>query len=162
MPTKKLAEWSDGCVVDTDPRRDDPLYYYMRRDAWDSAIGVEVFPLYEEHAVNDVSVRVWPSHAERVARLDLPDRLQMHCRIVSTLLARFPNWAVVTLHAPELGDLIEDHSLLAAFEAGGFCRCSALAPDRRRWAKSEPHAAMDRPRVGRSDKLRAVRRGAGH
>jgi hypothetical protein len=136
MPSMKLAEWSDGFVLNTDPRRDDPLYYYMPRDPWGSAIGIEVSPLYEEHNTREVSVQVWPSHVGRVTGMSAADRLQMYCRTVSTLLARFPQWTVVTLNASDLGDLIEHPSLAEVFAVAGFSQHPLLDSNQRRWAKA--------------------------
>jgi len=118
----KLAKWDDGYLFDADPRREDPLYYYMREGGWGSAIGIEVAPLYHEHSASRVTIRVWPEHLPREAGLDAAERRDMYPRVVSTLLGRFPKWSSVTLQSayiPELGA----HGLVsAAFTEAGFSR----------------------------------------
>lgn len=57
----KLATWKDGFVFDTDPRREDPLYYYLLDGAWgsDSVVGFEIDPRYNEHKATSVCIRVF-------------------------------------------------------------------------------------------------------
>ena len=132
----KLAKWDDGYVLDADPRREDPLYYYMREGGWGSALAIEIDPLYEEHSVTTVSIRVWPEHLPREAGLNTEERLQMYPRVISTLLARFPKWSQVTLQSPRLPELLEHSSLSAVFTAAGFSPSMSSAPDENTWAKA--------------------------
>lgn len=116
----KLAKWDDGYVFDADPRREDPLYYYMQDGGWGSAIGIEVAPLYEEHTASRVTIRVWPDHLPREAGLDAAERRDMYPRVVSVLLRRFPKWSSVTLQSSHIPELAEHGLVSAAFTKAGF------------------------------------------
>ena len=132
----KLAKWDDGYVFDADPRREDPLYYYMREGGWGSALGIEVDPLYEEHTASCVSIRVWPEHLPREAGMDSSEIHQMYPRVISVLLARFPKWSRVTLQSSHLPALIERSSLSAAFTAAGFSHIMRTTPNEQTWTKA--------------------------
>ena len=120
--TMKLAKWSDGYVLDTDPRREDPLYYYMQEGAWGSTIGFEVDPPYEEHKAIHVCIRVFldPAHKFREAEMDKTKRQEMYCRVISELLGRFGRWLRVKLQSSYLSDIMLDGSLATIFKAAGF------------------------------------------
>ncbi len=132
----KLAKWDDGYVLDADPRREDPLYYYMREGGWGSALGIEVDPLYKEHDAISVSIRVWPEHLPREAGLSCEEQLQMYPRVISTLLNRFPKWSRVTLQTYRLSELLEHSSLPTVFTAAGFSSSMSTAPDENTWTKA--------------------------
>jgi len=116
----KLAKWEDGYVFEADPRGEDPLYYYMLDGGWGSAIGIEVEPLYEEHAASRVTIRVWPEHLPRWADLDAAQRRNVYPRVVSVLLRRFPKWSSVTLQSAHIPELTERGLVSAAFTEAGF------------------------------------------
>ena len=116
----KKARWSDGYVVNADPRREDPLYYYMQGDAWNSAIGFETEPLYHEHEGTDVTIGVFGDHRVRESALSPAAREEMYCRVLSVLLARFPKWLRVKVRSAYLPDLLGSPALGAVFEAEGF------------------------------------------
>ncbi len=61
MLSINLAEWPDNRVLYTDPRREDPLYYYKSREGWSFVIGFEVAPMYEEYDATSVTIKVWPT-----------------------------------------------------------------------------------------------------
>ena len=69
-----IKEWPDGYLLSMDPRREDPLFYYMKRDDWEHAIGLEVLPLYEERAAVEVTISVWAG-TETGMRTCCPRRL---------------------------------------------------------------------------------------
>jgi hypothetical protein len=116
----KLTNWNDGYVLETDPRREDPLYYYMRDGVWGSGVGLEVDPLYKEHKATEVCIRVFQEHQAREAAMVPAERKEMYHRIIPVLVARFPNWSQVTLHTHYLPDLMEGGSLSEMFAALGF------------------------------------------
>jgi hypothetical protein len=111
----KLAEWNDGYVLETDSRREDPIYYYMRDGVWGSGVGLEVDPLYEEHRATEVCIRVFREHQAREAGMQPAQRKEMYRRVISFLVARFPNWSRVTLHSTYLPELMEGGLLSAMF-----------------------------------------------
>ena len=37
-----IKEWPEGYLLSMDPRREDPLFYYMRGDDWERAIGLDI------------------------------------------------------------------------------------------------------------------------
>ena len=123
----KLAKWDDGYVLDADPRREDPLYYYMRDGGWGCAIGIEVSPLYEEHTALTVTIRIWPEHLPREAGMDAAERLEMYPRVVSVLLRRFPQWSSVTLQTTRISELRDSGRVSVAFEEAGFARIASAA-----------------------------------
>lgn len=131
----QIAKWDDGFVLDTDPRRQDPLYYYLREGSKDSVLGVRVDPLYEEHEATDVSIRISPEHQQREAGMEPAARREMYRRIISVLLKSFPRWKRVTLHSPHLRDVLEHGSISPLFVGAGFSRAHGDAPNERTWAK---------------------------
>jgi hypothetical protein len=130
----KHAKWDDGYVLYTDPRREDPLYYYMRERGWGSAVGFEVAPLYEEHAAIRVSIRVWSGHLQREADMNTAVRRDMYHRVVSSLLQRFPNWSNVTLQSIYLPEITEQGLVSSAFTEAGFSR-SMSTTNQETWTK---------------------------
>jgi predicted component of type VI protein secretion system len=132
----KLAKWNDGYVLDTDPRREDPLYYYMQEGGWGSALGIEVAPLYEEHKAAAVCIRVWPDHLPREAVMSTSERHQMYPRVISVLLGRFPHWSRVTMQSSHLAEIVERTPLSATFMAAGFAQIPNTAPDETTWTRT--------------------------
>jgi hypothetical protein len=132
----KLAKWDDGYVFDADPRREDPLYYYLQEGGWGSALGFEVDPLYEEHTATSVSIRVWSEHLPREAGMDAAERREMYHRVIPILLRRFPKWSRVTLQSSYLPEIMEQDSLPAAFTAAGFSRTMSITPNEQTWTKA--------------------------
>jgi hypothetical protein len=132
----KIAKWDDGFILETDSRREDPLYYYMRRDAWKDAIGFEVDPMYQELEAKEVRISVFPDHRDRENRLSPADREQMYCRVVSALLARFTNWLLVELRSTHRSELSGDPPLRLAFEAAGFLPTKSTRSDEFRWRRA--------------------------
>ena len=132
----KLEKWEDGFVLDADPRREDPLYYYMRDGAWGSGIGVRVDPLYEEHKAANVTLSIFSEHLAREAGMDAAERLKMYHRIVSVLLGRFPKWSRVTLQSSYLPEIMVQDLVSAAFTSAGFLQSASTTPNEQTWTKS--------------------------
>jgi len=131
----KLAKWNDGYILDADPRREDPLYYYLLEGGWGAAIGIEVAPLYEEHEATQVVIRIWPAHLPREASLSAVDRCTMYPRVLSILLRRFPKWSSVTLQSDYIPELTELGLVAAAFTEAGFTR-GAATTNEETWTKA--------------------------
>ncbi|WP_395742729.1 hypothetical protein [Prosthecobacter sp.] len=138
----QLAKWDDGYVFDADPRREDPLYYYMRDGGWGSAIGIEVAPLYEEHTASRVTIRVWPEHLPREAGLEAAVKRDMYSRVLSVLLRRYPKWSSVTLQSNHIPELAEHGLISSAFMEAGFSR-SMFTTHEETWTKAPPCAAAN-------------------
>ena len=130
----KLAKWDDGYVLETDPRREDPLYYYMREGGWGSAVGIEVSPLYDEHAKTKVTIRVWLSHLPREAGMISAERCEMFRRVVSVLLLRFPRWSHVTLQTTYMAELVGRGEVAVIFKEAGFS-CFTSTAGEETWMK---------------------------
>ncbi len=134
----KLAKWDDGYIFDMDPRREDPLYYYLKDKGWgSSAIGIEVEPMCEEHKVTTVSIKIWRDHLSREAEMNITERCKMYSRIIPVLLARFPNWLQVTLQSSFLPEIMEHSSLSEAFTEAGFLYISSPKSEMNIWTKSK-------------------------
>lgn len=110
----QLSKWDDGFRIDTDPRREDPLFYYRRGEEWSSAIGVQVDPAYEEHQAAEVVVRVFPQHKALLAHFSDEEVEVLYGRIVKSLLKEYPNWLVVKVEFPYTA------SVTQAFCTAGF------------------------------------------
>ena len=132
----KLVKWDDGYVLEQDPRREDPLYYYMRPNDWDTAIGWEVEPLYHEHSARKVSIRIYEKHLPQEAGLDPQERQQMYQRMIPVLLKRHRKWQHVTLHTSHLSEVLHDSALAAAFTAAGFIPGTSATLQEHTWTKA--------------------------
>ena len=132
----KLAEWEDGFVLNADPRRADPLYYYMRDEVWDSAIGLEVEPRYEEQTATEVTLSVFSEHLAREKGMAAPERRKMYGRVISVLLRCFPKWSRVTLRSDYLPEILEEGSVQAAFKAAGFAPGEIISRREQSWTKA--------------------------
>jgi len=133
----KLAKWDDGFVLDADPRREDPLYYYLRHGNWGAAIGIQVDPQYEEDKATSVSIQIFSDHLSREAGMDATDRCEMYNRAILVLLKRFPKWSSVTLRSPHLQWILEAGSVATIFSTEGFsCSISGGKPDEQTWTKA--------------------------
>lgn len=106
----KIAKWSDGYVVDIDPRREDPLFYYVKDGAWGTAIGFEADALYEEHRAREVALQVWQKHTALEASLEEEERKLMYVRAIPALAAHFRNWQRVTVRGGKLTAILPELS----------------------------------------------------
>jgi hypothetical protein len=122
----KIAKWSDGYVVDIDPRREDPLFYYVKDGAWGTAIGFAADALYEEHRAREVALQVWGKHAAHEACLEGEERKLMYVRVVPALAAHFRNWQRLTIRGTKLADIFP--ALSEALESLKF-RVSSAGSD---------------------------------
>jgi len=131
----KVAKWDDGYVLETDSRREHPLFYYMLRDGWKDAVGFRVDPMYQEQEAIEVSISVFPDHRDREDCLSPAEREEMYCRVVSALLARFPKWSPVGLRSTHFSQL-SGTPLAEAFETAGFVRTNGKGSDEFRWRRA--------------------------
>ena len=115
-----LKTWPDGFVLNMDPRREDPLFYYLERDEWSSAIGLQVLPLYREKTEVDVEISVFDEHRPRELALDRAAREALYVRAVPVLIEHHPHWKRVRLAGTNLEAVIRSDGLAKALREKGF------------------------------------------
>ena len=115
-----LERWPDGFILDMDPRREDPLYYYRREDDWSGAIGFEVLPLYRERDSEQVELSVFEGHRERELELSDTERELLYSRAVPALAGRHDSWKRISLKAVSLGVVLGSGSLADGMLQVGF------------------------------------------
>ena len=93
----KVMEWPDGAKIDTDPVRDDPLYYYLGNQDWSQSIGFLVKPEYQEARATNVAIAIWHNHADRAANLTPAEATQMYERVIEALVNRFKHWQQIVI-----------------------------------------------------------------
>lgn len=108
-----LGNWSDGYRLVTDPRREDPLYYYLKADEWPNAIGLEVVPPYEPMQPRDAYISVFREHQARERQLSDADRGRIYERCIPAIARRLRKCKALTVVADKLG-----HNLAAGPLAG--------------------------------------------
>ena len=130
-----IQTWPDGYHLDMDSRREDPLFYYMTGDDWESAIGLEVLPLYEERTALEVSISVWAGHRDREAALDSGEREQMYVRSISALAAYHDRWGEIRLVAEDLAAILETGAMSLELNRLGFSQAPSSTPDAVTWIR---------------------------
>lgn len=91
----KIGKWDDGYSLDADPRREDPLYYYLKDKDWSGALGIAVDPMCHEHEVAEVRISIFGNHSGRYAGMTSEEQGTMLTRIIDSLLKRHRNWVTV-------------------------------------------------------------------
>jgi hypothetical protein len=130
-----IKEWPDGTLLSMDPRREDPLFYYMKEDDWEHAIGLEVLPLYEERTAPRVSLSVWEGHRDREAALDAREREQMYVRSLSALAAYHDLWDEIRLVAKNIAEIMKSGALANELWRLGFSLTPSFIPDSVTWTR---------------------------
>jgi hypothetical protein len=92
--------FTDGDAIDQDPRREDPLVYYVRGGDWLQAVGLEIDPPYEEHEATQVRSRVYTDHQARLSGLDQAAVRLVIERLVNALSKAYPQWRAWTTEWP--------------------------------------------------------------
>ena len=128
-----LDSWSDGYIVDMDPRREDPTFYYRPEDSWDWTIGFQVLPLYEEWDAPEVSISVYVGHLSREQSMDAPDRQRMYARVIPVLAAHHKAWKRLVLRAWDLAAILEGEELELGLQEAGFRRVERDEPLAAEW-----------------------------
>ncbi len=96
MTMRILGKWSDGALLETDPRNEDPLFYYSFGNLA-HGIGFEVEPLYQHAKSTDVTIGLSPKFLARATALEQPERLTMYVRVFDTLSKRFTRWKRIAI-----------------------------------------------------------------
>jgi hypothetical protein len=130
-----IQEWPDGYLLSMDPRREDPLFYYMEGDDWEHAIGLEVLPLYEERTAPGVSISVWEGHRDREAALAARDREQMYVRSLSALAAYHDRWHEIRLVTEDIAAILGSGALANELVRLGFSMTPSSIPDSVTWTR---------------------------
>ena len=115
-----IQRWEDGYILDMDPRREDPLFYYRREDDWSEVIGFEVLPLYEERTAERVEISVFADHRGREMELETSRREEVYVRVLPALIAHHESWKHVLLRGDDLEVVLESGSLLRELRRLGF------------------------------------------
>lgn len=89
--------WPDGDSVETDPRRDDPYFYYLRNGDWKTAVGFDVTPSPEDVRAASVSLSVAPPYLERIERFGDAEQARMYAHVVEALAKRYARWTRITI-----------------------------------------------------------------
>lgn len=112
--------FADGSQLNQDPRREDPLFYYVRAADWSDAIGFLVLPEYAEHAARSVTLQVYPPHASRVNEMSTVELDLMAMRVVASLSAHFRQWVDLEIdwQGFGIGRVGRDGFARAAVQAG--------------------------------------------
>ena len=116
----KLGQWPDSLSLVTDPRHEDPIYYYMKNDDWEGALGFEVLPLYHENKSCEVCIQLNERFVKLEAELNVEQRKNMYVRALSILLERYYNWTEVTVKSEYFSDLIKEKEFLDLFHKNAF------------------------------------------
>jgi hypothetical protein len=130
-----IQEWPDGYLLSMDPRREDPLFYYMRGDDWEHAIGLEVLPLYEERTAPRVSISVWAGHRDREDALDARKREQMYVRSLSALAGYHGRWHEIRLVTEDIAAILESGALTNELKRLGFSLTPSSTPNSVTWTR---------------------------
>lgn len=125
--------WPDGYVLSMDPRREDPLFYYLQETDWAGAIGFQVLPLCEESAAPEVSISVFVDHLIREQALEMPDRRRMYVRVIPALAVQFAAWKRVVVRARDLAQILEGDALHHRLQELGFRQVERLEPFATEW-----------------------------
>jgi hypothetical protein len=115
-----LESWSDGYVLDLDPRREDPLFYYRLGYDWAHAVGFEVLPLYEERTAEEVEISVFCRHRQRERGLSAEVRAAMYARVVPALAAYHDRWRRILLRGEDLETVLSNGAALRELWRLGF------------------------------------------
>jgi len=115
----KIAKWKDGSILDTCPRREDPLYYYLQSADWGRAIGFTIDPEYDEHQATEVIIGVFDQHKHLITALDEIEQDKIYGRVIGGLLAEYPQWCRIRIALPYMASI-----------TSALCECGfTLAPE---------------------------------
>jgi hypothetical protein len=101
-----VKKWPDGDSLTTDPRGDDPTFYYLPSHDWSKAVGFMVSPLFEHAKALHVEISIPPAFLGRLVACSDQERHKTYRRVLETLVSRFTIWRKLTLaiEDPVLGD----------------------------------------------------------
>jgi hypothetical protein len=133
-----IESWPDGWILNMDPRREDPLFYYLHGDDWSHAIGIQVLPLYQERTAPRVAISVFSKHRDREMSLDTAERERMYERALPALAARHESWSEIRLTATDLPAILKSGSVARELERLGFRKAASPdpEPDSVTWSRS--------------------------
>ena len=112
-----LAKWDDGYVVYRDPRREDPLFYYLLKDDWANAVGIKVEPDYNERQAKNITIYL---HLLRPLVANLEQRRVVYNRALPEILKFYPNSESITLRDEYLPEMMSDAEFRNLFVKVGF------------------------------------------
>ncbi|HSM50353.1 MAG TPA: hypothetical protein VLA75_03025 [Thermoanaerobaculia bacterium] len=133
-----IAEFGGGWVLDTDPRREDPLYYCLKDGDWSGAIAFEVLPLWEEERSTEVTVQVCHEHRGRESSLDFGERERLYSHVLIALCTRFRKWSRICVRGAGVEAAVCDSGLARAMGSLGFRRDADGGDDGVRFVRAGP------------------------
>jgi hypothetical protein len=133
-----IAELGDGWVLDTDPRREDPLYYCLKHGAWSGAIAFEVLPLWEEERSTEVTIRVCREHRGRESFLNFGERERLYSHVLIALGTRFRKRSRICIRGARIEAVVSDSDLAKAMSSLGFRREADGGDDAVRFVRARP------------------------
>ncbi len=115
------VDFSDGDCIYQDPRREDPLIYYLPAGDWKRAVGLEILPLYEEHEAESVILHFYEGHTARLQLMSDSDLLLIIQRYAHTVSKYFIHWKNLTTEFPGwFAARIGENALLQPFLDAGW------------------------------------------
>jgi hypothetical protein len=128
--------FSNGDTIEQDPRREDPVVYYVPAGDWARAIGIEIAPLYEEHRATTVTSRLSGAHEDRLSQLDDTALADFVARVAAVLSKWYPNWLSWSTEWPlPVAQRVGPHAVESAFERAGWHSSSPRVGGRWSWAR---------------------------
>ena len=131
-----LRKWSDGHVLNTDDRREDPLFYYLMRKEWTKAIGFQVLPLYEEATAEQVEISIFVKHRQSESALCEAERELMYVRSIPILAEFHRKWKRITVKGVNLQCIFKSGILITEMHRLGFEPIPGADPDEAVWSRA--------------------------
>lgn len=122
-----LGKWADGASLETDPRNEDPVFYYLFGNLAE-AIGFDVEPLYEHAKATDVTIGLAPPDLGRALAMPPAERLTMYLRVLETLSKRFKGWVRIAVAIDD--PLIREPAFTEAVKQLGWFQHAGEAPNK--------------------------------
>jgi hypothetical protein len=118
---KLQVDFSDGDSIRQDPRREDPLIYYLPAGEWSRAIGMKILPSYEEHEAKSVIIRFWEDHLASLQLMSDSELVLIIQRYAHTLSKWFSRWKDLTIEFPDwLVVRVGENAILQTFVDAGW------------------------------------------
>jgi hypothetical protein len=115
------ADFSDKDRIYQDPRREDPLIYYLPAGDWSRSIGLEILPLYEERKSKSVTLRFFEDHLARLRSMTDSELTLIIQRYAHSLSKSFKHWKDLTIEFPDwLVGRIGEGAILQPFINAGW------------------------------------------
>jgi len=140
-----LHKFEDGSVIHRDSRGEDSLIYYVPQADWSRAIGFRISPERQEWKAEQVKIKIWKDHVDRVKSLPDDELSNIVEQFTEGLSITFKRWKLCSFEWPPwLVDRVgEDRINLFMEEAGWalstdsgpyqWTRVRVISPPKRWW-----------------------------